>query len=114
MSTPPIACSLTADQMRCEASVLLPGLSLRADRSESRDEGLRLWFAPTSENLQAIVRTVDRERGCCAFLDFQLHVPHSNATVKLEISGPPGTRNFLLGLGLHPASAADHSGGPSN
>ena len=78
------------------------------------EEGIRYWFAPTSENLQAIVRTVDRERGCCAFLDFLLDVPHDNAAIRLEISGPPGTREFLNGLDLQAASASDHEGGPSN
>ena len=100
--------------MRCQASVLLPGLSLRADRGEWLDQGIRLWFTPTSENLEAIVRTVDKERDCCAFLDFQLDVPHGNAAIKLEISGPAGTRDFLRGLNLRAASAADHEQGPSN
>jgi hypothetical protein len=86
----------------------LPGLSLRALRGEWLEEGIRFWFTPTSENLEAIVSTVDRERRCCAFLDFHLHIPNSGAAIELEISGPPETRDFLNQLEVRPPSEPDN------
>jgi hypothetical protein len=107
MITPPVACTLSPEQLRCESAALLPGLSIRAERGEWRQDGVCLWFLATSENLDAIVRTVDEERRCCAFLNFRLDVPASGEPVSLELTGPPGTVDFLAGLGLRFAGRID-------
>ncbi len=100
MTTPPIACILSPEQLRCEATVLLPGLSVRAERGEWRQDGVSFWFKATSQNLDAILRTVDKERECCAFLTFRLDVPSAGGPFILEVTGPPGTVDFLAGLDL--------------
>ena len=38
---------------------------------------------------------VDLERRCCAFLRFELTVEPGGGPVWLELTGPPGTREFL-------------------
>ena len=114
MSTVPIACSLTADQIKCESSILLPGLSLCAQSGEWMKEGIRLRFSPTTENLEAIVQTVDKERRCCAFLNFRVEVPPAAGAITLEISGPTGTRDFFNTLRLQPPPVPDHDVHGSN
>lgn len=96
----PIACTLTPDQLRCQADVLLPGLAARAESCTMSDTGVQMMFMPTSEHLTAIATTIDRERHCCAFLTFRLTVPASEGPLMLELTGPPGTREFLSGLNL--------------
>ena len=100
MSSPPIACALTPEQLRCESAELLPGLCSRAETREWTPSGIQLTFAPLSEHLQAIARVVDRERVCCAFLTFRFDIPAGGAPFVLDLSGPPGTTEFLSGLGL--------------
>ena len=100
MESLPIACTLTPEQLRCEAAELLPGLCSRADAREWSSSGIQLTFAPLSEHLQTIARIVDRERACCAFLTFNLEIPAGGAPFVLGVSGPSGTKEFLTGLGL--------------
>ena len=95
-----IACTLTSDERHCQADELLPGLVASARRWEWTEEGLRLWFLPTSEHLTNITRTIDQERACCAFLYFRLSVPQAGAEFVLEVTGPKGTRDFLEQLGI--------------
>lgn len=97
---PAIACTLTPDQLQCQADVLLPGLAARSESCIWSDAGVQLRFAPTTEHLTAIVTAIDRERHCCAFLTFRLTVPASEGSLILELTGPPGTREFLSGLNL--------------
>lgn len=62
--------------------------------------GMELRFTPTSANLAAVTKAIDRERDCCAFLTFQLEVPAAHGEFVLAVSGPTGTRDFLSELGL--------------
>ena len=96
----PIACTLTPDGRHCQADELLPALVLSAQRWQWTEEGLRLWFLPTSEHLTAITRTIDQERACCAFLYFRLSIPQAGAEFVFEVTGPKGTRDFLGQLGI--------------
>ncbi len=66
MTTPPLACTLTPDQLRCDAAVLLPGLQSRAVRVVWETEGVRLTLDATSENLAVVFHAIQRERRCCA------------------------------------------------
>ncbi len=105
MSTTPLACTLTADQQRCDAATLLPALQSGATTVEWFPAGATLTFDATSENLAAILRTIDRERHCCAFFTFVLTVPADMRQVVLEMRGPEGTRAFLEQLGIQATDA---------
>ena len=98
MGTEPVACTLTPDQQRCQSAELLPGLSTRADASEWTSMGIRFSFPPESAMLEEIIRVIDRERRCCTFLTFRLEVPEAGGKFLLDLSGPPGTREFLANL----------------
>ncbi len=98
MTVQAVACTLTADQRKCESAELLPGLSARADKSEWTPSGIRFSFSPQSGTLEAIAHVIERERRCCAFLTFNLEVPEGGGNFLLDLSGPPGTREFLADL----------------
>jgi len=104
MTSIPIACTLTPEQLRCESAELLPGLCSLAESTTWTSSGIQLLFAPRSEHLQTIARVVDRERACCAFLTFRLEIPAGGGPFALEVTGPTGTTEFLAGLGLMGAS----------
>ena len=91
----PIACTLAASDLQARRTGLLRNLLARARSSEPLSNGHRLVFAASSDVLTAIVAAVDGERQCCRFLRFSLAVEPDGGPVVLDLTGPPGTREFL-------------------
>ena len=98
MENLPIACTLTADALRARQSGLLADLLRRTQSREDTPEGLRLTFAPSHDTIAAITQAVDAERLCCRFLRFTITVEPDGGPVILELTGPPGTGEFLSAL----------------
>jgi hypothetical protein len=98
MTELPVVCTLTPDALRAPRQGLLSHLLRQADNHEQLQEGLRLRFTPTSETLATIARAVDSERHCCRFLRFGITVEPDGGPMFLELSGPPGTREFVAAL----------------
>jgi hypothetical protein len=98
MADLPIVCTLTPDALRARRKGLLSDLLRQADDHELLPEGLRLRFTPTSETLATIARAVDAERHCCRFLRFGITIEPDGGPMFLELSGPPGTREFVAAL----------------
>jgi hypothetical protein len=94
----PIVCTLTPDALRARREGLLSDLLRRAESQEELPEGLRLRFTPTAETLSTIAHAVEAERHCCRFLRFEITVEPDGGPVFLQLSGPPGTREFFAGL----------------
>jgi hypothetical protein len=92
----PVVCTLTPDAIAARRAGLLPGLMARADSREDKAEGVRLRFPPDA--LSAILEAVDSERQCCRFLRFDITVERDGGPIWLELTGPPGTRQFLSAL----------------
>ena len=81
---------------------------VRRDQQEARwlPDGVALRFAAEPERLAILATFIDLERRCCAFLRFRLTVEPGGGPVWLELTGPPGTREFLAAeLGPAPARA---------
>jgi hypothetical protein len=93
----PIVCTL-GDSARRERQDLLHRLADSAAVHTEISNGARFEFTPSSGILQAIVQTLDAERQCCRFLRFQLTVPPGGGLISLDVTGPPGTREFLREL----------------
>ena len=91
----PIACELTPAELAARREGLLAGLLEKAHERMSLSNGLRFSFAPSSEFLTTAVQMIDAERQCCRFLKFELTVEPDGGQMSLEITGPPGTAEFL-------------------
>jgi hypothetical protein len=98
MADLPVACTLTPETVKTRRSGLLPGLRQRAERLEPIHDGYRLRFAPSADVLAAIAGTIDAERQCCRFLRFQVTVEPDDGPIALDLTGPPGTSEFLDAL----------------
>jgi hypothetical protein len=94
----PIACTLSASELRARGGELLPGLVRIAQFSEELPDGRRYRFAPDADTLHAITRVIENERQCCRFFRFRLTVDPDLGPFWLEITGPAGTREFLSQL----------------
>ena len=98
MADLPIACTLDATTLAERAGALLPGLARRAASRVALPDGVRLTFTPTAGLLIAIADVLAAEHECCGFLRFQLTVEPGDGLVLLEVTGPPGTADFLAQL----------------
>jgi len=94
----PVACTLDPATLKTRREGLLADLFRRADRREDLPEGYRLRFAAGAGTLAAIAQVVDAERSCCRFLRFQITVEPDGGPMSLELTGPPGAREFLSAL----------------
>jgi hypothetical protein len=91
----PIVCSLDPASLAARREGLLADLLKQAATREALLNGWRFTFAPSASTLDLIARAIDAERQCCRFLTFQLTVAADLGAFVLELSGPPGTREFL-------------------
>ena len=69
-----------------------------ARHRELLPDGLRLTFDPATQPLSTIARAVEAERQCCRFLRFAITVEPDGGPIMLELSGPPGTREFVAAV----------------
>jgi hypothetical protein len=98
MSALPVACTLDPAALTARREGLLSDLLRRADERQDLTAGHRLRFAAAEDTLAAIARTVEAERHCCRFLRFQITVEPDGGPIWLELTGPPGTREFVSAL----------------
>jgi hypothetical protein len=98
MTNLPIACSLGPAAVKARREDLLGSLVHRAVERIEVSEGCRLRFAASDDILSAIAKVIDVERQCCRFLTFDIRVEPDGGPIWLEFTGPPGTREFLVGM----------------
>jgi hypothetical protein len=98
MADLPIVCTLSPEALQTRRLGLLSNLLRRAEGQEELPNGLRLRFPPSAETLAAVVSAVEAERHCCRFLRFGITVEPDGGPITLELSGPPGTREFVAAL----------------
>jgi hypothetical protein len=93
----PVVCTLGPRELNARATQLLPGVVSAATARYPIENGFRFEFQPNglSEMLASIIRMVDAERQCCQFLRFQLTVEAALGPMVLEMTGPPGSQEFL-------------------
>ena len=74
----------------------------RAGRAvlESKElaDGFAYRFPEGDEWLAELAEVIKLERRCCPFLSFNLSVGAGGGPVWLELTGPPGTKEFLSSL----------------
>jgi hypothetical protein len=94
----PVACTLPPDQLNARRGELLPGLAARAKSRARIADGYQLEFEATGDVLHAIASVIAAERDCCRFLRFQVTVERDDGAIRLDVTGPAGTTQFLGGL----------------
>ena len=95
MTDSPIACSLTKEELVERRRNVSKRLETKRLELRELPDGLAFRFAPSSEELLALVQIIDLERQCCPFLTFRLTIEPQQGPVWLELTGPPGTREML-------------------
>ena len=95
MSDIPIACTLTEPQLAERRAGLLS--ELRQHRMEIRwmPDGAAFRYSSTAAVVDLLTEFVRLESRCCPFLRFRLTIEPAGGPAWLELSGGPGTHEFL-------------------
>jgi hypothetical protein len=103
----PVACTLTEPELQARRAGALAEVRRRQQDARWLPDGVALRFAADAEQLATLATFIELERRCCAFLRFRLTVEPGGGPVWLELTGPPGTRDFLAAeLGAPPSDRA--------
>ena len=102
---PPIACSLSVEQLSAQRETLLLGLADHAVQRTVLPGGMRLRFPATAARMRQIDAVVRRERVCCPFLEFRVGLALGGTSLTLDVTGPEGTAGLLAELLDQPIAA---------
>ena len=91
----PIACSLSAPELRERRRTVLAELRAHVQRVRELPDGYALDLATSDDALAAATTMIRLERRCCPFLRFTLTVEPADAAIEVALTGGPGAREFL-------------------
>jgi hypothetical protein len=97
-STLPVACGLTEVELRERRALLLERAGRAVSELRELPDGYAYRFPEGDEWLAELAEIIRLERRCCPFLGFRLSVGPGGGPVWLELTGPPGTKEFLASL----------------
>ena len=91
----PVACTLSEPDLAKRRAGLFTDLAQHRQEARWLPEGIALRYSSEQGTLALLGEFVQLERQCCPFLRFQLTVELGGGPIWLELTGPPGTRDFL-------------------
>jgi hypothetical protein len=94
----PIACSLSTAEFRTRRSEILNKIVPAIAATKELEDGFAFRFPADDEWLLELTQFVVFERQCCPFLNFKLTIEANGASVWLELTGQPGTKDFVGSL----------------
>ena len=94
----PIACSLSSAELQQRRSEVLLKIKSHVQQVQELDNGYAYRFHSTPERLDELTNLISLEHACCPFLRFCLTVEPADGGISLELTGPPGTKEFLATL----------------
>ena len=92
----PIACTLTAPELHERRLNVLQKVRRAVLEVTELEDGYAYTFPSDSEWLSEVAGLIDLERLCCPFLRFRITVNENSGRLLLEMTGPEGTKEFLL------------------
>jgi len=91
----PIACTLTAPELQERRRTVLQKVRSAVVEVRELENGYSYSFPSAEDWLVEVAGLIDLERQCCPFLRFQITVEENGGPLWLEMTGPPGTKEFL-------------------
>jgi len=93
-----IVCSLNPVALNARRANLLGALWNRAAARDEIASGYRLRFVAEDDVLPLIAHVIDGERQCYRLLRFTVIIEPDGGPIWVELTGPPGSREFLAHL----------------
>lgn len=98
MSDLTIACTLSTPELQQRRSTLLQEVRAAALEVKEIASGFAYRFPSDDSLLGDLFTLIQLEHQCCPFLRFSLVVEAGDGPVWLELTGPPGTKEFLTSI----------------
>jgi hypothetical protein len=93
-----VACTLSSAELLERKATLIRELAGAVTGIEELSDGYAYQLPSEAAWLHQIATLIELERQCCPFLSFQLTAGANNAFLRLEMTGPEGTKEFLTSL----------------
>jgi hypothetical protein len=93
----PVACTLSAAELRERGEDVVAPLFARAQRMEETPDGYCFAFPAEAESVRELLAFVLSERDCCPFFTFELDFPSPHESVWLTLRGGEGVKEFVAG-----------------
>ena len=90
----PIACSLTASELRARGDEIAT-LFDHVMRVRELPDGYSFAFPGETSQAQALLDFIVAERACCPFFTFELTFPSPHQAVWLHVRGSAGVKDFV-------------------
>ena len=90
-----ICCTLNNQDLQERKKMLEKFRFLIRKRTELED-GYVFTFGGENDVLDSVLNILKLERQCCPFLSFDLSFQHEAEPILLKITGPKGTKEFII------------------
>ena len=92
----PIACNLTTTELQERRRTVLENIKGAVLEVKELEDGYAYSFPSEGGRLRELADMIELERQCCPFLRFRRIVEMNGGPIGLEMTGPEGTKDFLL------------------
>lgn len=96
MISQPIACNLTSAELQERRRTVLEKLREALVEVKELADGFAYSFPSEGNRFPELAAMIELERQCCPFLQFRVTIAAGQGPLTLEITGPEGTKEFLL------------------
>ena len=94
----PIACNLTEFNFQERRTGLLKLVADGVEETRELEDGYAYRFPSDVSWLATLANLITLERACCPFMRFNLRLEPAEGPIWLELTGPPGTKEFLSSI----------------
>lgn len=91
----PIACNLTDSDFQERRAGVLKTVKGGVVETKELEDGYAYRFPSDVSWLVTLAKLITVERECCPFVRFTLRLEPAEGPIWLELTGPPGTKDFL-------------------
>ena len=93
-SAVPVACSLSASELRKRTETLLAQFRSALFATEELPNGYVFHIPGDKKSMALVWELIVAERECCPFMTFELTVQPNMGSIGVRVTGPAGTKVF--------------------
>jgi hypothetical protein len=96
MNKPQLTCKLTTPELQQRKRTVIGELKALVKEKIETESGFRYRFDGSDATLDLLNSFIKTERLCCDFFVFTLTASNDAQSTWLELSGPEGTKEFIV------------------